>query len=681
MSAGRVSTASKWRQPSVRTCAVQLVPTTDRRSTWFFAWNPPGESAPEPRHARQGDKPVSSQRAQAGALLLPLAPRPEALLREGSTSREGGSESSAFARTRVLLSRVSSRKRVGETPARWALRSCPRGCRRRDISLRGARLTTRGARATLGGAVATHAITSGALRTVMSKILANSRTRSRVVRRHLGKIRWRLRAAAIVARAWRFHARGGDAEGRFSDRLAAGGARVSPGAGAQIAALPHALGSSSHIQRLLGFRGGPVGRARERDAAGHARLRRAQRKRAAGYVDDQASAPELEAGHGSAPCRRLARGVHNHRLAVFPVRHQRRRARVEPSLGGARGGARGDVAGGAPRRGVRDVPSVRAQVLPEAAVGAGARGGGGGGRRVRRGVPDSLFVRRRDGTKTRVVSGAAPRAARERRRVRTSNPFARQCSRRTNGNERERKRRVRGTEIGGKCSEIGRGRREMSRARRRYLASSRLGRDVFRSRDDFRRRASRRRSSGRTLPAEPIETVLSAAAEAKIVRECCESAIRGLAKEKWRGRSASASGTAARLARRADVCGARRRRLRRDRVSESGSLRFDSVGCSTPPVGESPFRRARDDEERDESFAWERLARYRRHGRRLPGRVRASAACDSRRRSRKHRDISPRRRRTSRLFRDRTPRRRKRKRRVGGRREPFDRRFRIAARA
>ena len=118
-----------------------------------------------------------------------------------------------------------------------------------------------------------------------------------------GKDSLRLRAAAIVARAWRFHARGGDAEGRFSDRLAAGGARVSPGAGAQIAALPHALGSSSHIQRLLGFRGGPVGRARERDAAGHARLRRAQRKRAAGYVDDQASAPELEAGHGSAPCR------------------------------------------------------------------------------------------------------------------------------------------------------------------------------------------------------------------------------------------------------------------------------------------------------------------------------------------------------------------------------------------
>ena len=543
MSAGRVSDASKWRQPSVRTCAVQFVPTTDRRSTWFFAWNPPGESAPEPRHARQGDNPVSSQRAQAGALLLPLAPRPEALLREGSTSGEGGSESSAFARTRVLLSRVRSRKRVGETPPRWALRSCPRGCGRRDISLRGARPMTRGARATLGGAVATHAITSGALRTVMSKILANSRTRSRVVRRHLGKIRWRLRAAAIVARAWRFHARGGDAEGRFSDRLAAGGARVSPGAGAQIAALPHALGSSSHIQRLLGFRGGPVGRARERDAAGHARLRRAQRKRAAGYVDDQASAPELEAGHGSAPCRRLARGVHNHRLAVFPVRHQRRRARVEPSLGGARGGARGDVAGGAPRRGVRDVPSVRAQVLPEAAVGAGARGGDGGGRRVRRGVPDSLFVRRRDGQKTRVVSGAAPRAAREHRRVRTSNPFARQCSRRTNGNERTRKqRRVRGTEIGGKCSEIGRGRREISRARRRSLASSRLGRDVFRSRDDIPRRASRRRSSGRTLPAEPIETVLSAAAEAKIVRECCESAIRGLAKEKWRGRSASASG-------------------------------------------------------------------------------------------------------------------------------------------
>ena len=497
---------------------------------------------------------------------------------------------------------------------------------------------------------------------------------SSLVRRHQGKIRWRLRPAAIVARAWRFHARGGDAEGRFSDRLAAGGARVSPGAGAQIAALPHALGSSSHIQRLLGFRGGPVGRARERDAAGHARLRRAQRKRAAGYVDDQASAPELEAGHGSAPCRRLARGVHNHRLAVFPVRHQRRRARVEPSLGGARGGARGDVAGGAPRRGVRDVPSVRAQVLPEAAVGAGARGGDGGGRRVRRGVPDSLFVRRRDGQKTRVVSGAAPRAAREHRRVRTSNPFARQCSRRTNGNERTRKqRRVRGTEIGGKCSEIGRGRREISRARRCCLASSRLGRDVGRSRDDFRRRASRRRSSGRTLPAEPIETVLSAAAEAKIVRECCESAIRGLAKEKWRGRSASASGTAARLARRADVCGARRRRLRRDRVSESGSLRFDSVGCSTPPVGESPFRRARDDEERDESFAWERLARYRRHGRRLPGRVRASAACDSRRRSRKDRDISFRRRgNNARLFRDRTPRRRKRKRqrRVGGRREP-----------
>jgi hypothetical protein len=144
--------------------------------------------------------------------------------------------------------------------------------------------------------------------------------------------------------------------------------------------------------------------------------------------------------------------------------------------------------------------------------------------------------------------------------------------------------------------------------------------------------------------------VLSAAAEAKIVRECCESAIRGLAKEKWRGRSASASGTAARLARRADVRGARRRRLRRDRVSESGSLRFDSVGCSTPPVGESPFRRARDDEERDESFAGERLARYRRHGRRLPGRVRASAACDSRRRSRKDRDISLRRRGTTRAF-------------------------------
>jgi hypothetical protein len=301
LSAGRVSTASKWRQPSVRTCAVQLVPTTDRRSTWFFAWNPPGDSAPEPRHARQGDKPVSSQRAQAGALLLPRGtPRPEALLREGSTSREGGSESSAFARTRVLLSRVISRKRVGETPARWALRSCPRGCGRRDTE-RGARPTTRGARATLGGAVATHAITSGALRTVMSKILANSRTRSRVVRRHLGKIRWSARPP--LSRAWRFHARGGDAEGRFSDRLAAGGARVSPGAGAQIAALPHALGSSSHIQRLLGFRGGPVGRARERDAAGHARLRRAQRKRAAGYVDDQASAPELEAGHGSAPCR------------------------------------------------------------------------------------------------------------------------------------------------------------------------------------------------------------------------------------------------------------------------------------------------------------------------------------------------------------------------------------------
>ena len=670
MSAGRVSTASKWRQPSVRTCAVQLVPTTDRRSTWFFAWNPPGDSAPEPRHARQGDKPVSSQRAQAGALLLPRGtPRPEALLREGSTSREGGSESSAFARTRVLLSRVISRKRVGETPARWALRSCPRGCGRRDTE-RGARPTTRGARATLGGAVATHAITSGALRTVMSKRLANAKSRRESTP---GKDSLRLRAAAIVARAWRFHARGGDAEGRFSDRLAAGGARVSPGAGAQIAALPHALGSSSHIQRLLGFRGGPVGRARERDAAGHARLRRAQRKRAAGYVDDQASAPELEAGHGSAPCRRLARGVHNHRLAVFPVRHQRRRARVEPSLGGARGGARGDVAGGAPRRGVRDVPSVRAQVLPEAAVGAGARGGDGGGRRVRRGVPDSLFVRRRDGQKTRVVSGAAPRAAREHRRVRTSNPFARRDRRANKRNERQRQRRVRGTEIGSKCSEIGRGRREISRARRWYLASSRLGRDVFRSRDAFRRRASRRRSSGRTLPAEPIETVLSAAAEAKIVRECCESAIRGLAKEKWRGRSASASGTAARLARRADVRGARRRRLRRDRVSESGSLRFDSVGCSTPPVGESPFRRARGDEERDESFAGERLARYRRHGRRLPGRVRASAACDSRRRSRKDRDISFRRRgNNARLFRDRTPARRKRKRqrRVGGRREP-----------
>jgi hypothetical protein len=48
---------------------------------------------------------------------------------------------------------------------------------------------TRGARATLGGAVATHAITSGALRTVMSKILANAKSRRPSTPGDLGKIR------------------------------------------------------------------------------------------------------------------------------------------------------------------------------------------------------------------------------------------------------------------------------------------------------------------------------------------------------------------------------------------------------------------------------------------------------------------------------------------------------------
>ena len=60
LSAGDLPIASKCRHPLVRTCAVQLVPTTLAMSTWFFEWKPPAARVPTPLHARHSTTPTPS---------------------------------------------------------------------------------------------------------------------------------------------------------------------------------------------------------------------------------------------------------------------------------------------------------------------------------------------------------------------------------------------------------------------------------------------------------------------------------------------------------------------------------------------------------------------------------------------------------------------------------------------
>ena len=242
-----------------------------------------------------------------------------------------------------------------------------------------------------------------------------SRASSRYV-----KIRW-ISRAAIVARAWRFHARGGDAEGRVSDGFAAGGAHISPGAGAQVAALPHALGSPSHIQRLLGFGSGPVGRARERDAAGRARLRGARRKRPARSSAPKRAPPNSRRGMASAARPRLVWGsTSTETRSSCPTRTTTRARSATP-----RWNARWSAAASQATHPDAAYETFRASVRKSSLKLRSARGsrraeGRQSARPTRRTRPRGGSVERRESfAAPRVVSGAAARAARGHRRVRT----------------------------------------------------------------------------------------------------------------------------------------------------------------------------------------------------------------------------------------------------------------------
>lgn len=70
LSAGDFPMASKWRHPFVRRCAVQLVPTMFFTSTWFFAWNPPAASVPEPPHDLHDVAPVPPQPLHAAFVFV-----------------------------------------------------------------------------------------------------------------------------------------------------------------------------------------------------------------------------------------------------------------------------------------------------------------------------------------------------------------------------------------------------------------------------------------------------------------------------------------------------------------------------------------------------------------------------------------------------------------------------------